>query len=73
MLQIGELIGDLIQAFGFHWCLFFGSGIDCCDYTRHPTRPWREGGLAFPMLAGIPYDRARLVSTGLSIGSIEGR
>jgi len=22
MLQIGELIGDLIQAFGFHWRSF---------------------------------------------------
>jgi hypothetical protein len=27
MLQIGELIGDLIQAFGFHW-RFSGYGIE---------------------------------------------
>jgi hypothetical protein len=37
MLQIGELIGDLIQAFGFHGALFLKSGIDCCDYTRRNT------------------------------------
>ena len=37
MLQIGELVGDLIQAFGFHWRSFSGSGIDCCDYTRRRT------------------------------------
>jgi hypothetical protein len=37
MLQISELIGDLIQAFGFHWRSFRRSGIDCRDYTRRRT------------------------------------
>jgi hypothetical protein len=32
MLQVGKLVGDLIQTFGFH--LSFASGFDCRDYTR---------------------------------------
>ena len=55
MPQIGELIGDLIQAFGFHW-RFSGSGVDCCDYTRRPTGADARNLRQFPMATGIPYD-----------------
>jgi hypothetical protein len=55
MLQIGELVGDLIQAFGFHW-RFSGSGIDCCDYTRRRTGSDARNLRQFPMPARIPYD-----------------
>jgi hypothetical protein len=56
MLQIGDPIGDLIQAFGFHLALFRRSGIDCCDYTRRRTGSGVRNLCQFPMATGIPYD-----------------
>jgi hypothetical protein len=48
MLQIGQLVGDLVEAFGFHRASF-ASGFDCCDYTRRRTIAglWKRSG-CFP-------------------------
>jgi hypothetical protein len=69
MLQIGELIGDLIQAFGFHWRSFPDPVSIVAIIPAAAPAPTCEGSGMFPMPAGIPYDRARLVARCRSLPS----
>jgi len=61
MLQVGELIGDLIQAFGFHR-RFPDTVSSCCDYTRRSAGSDARDLRQFPMPTGITYDRTRLLA-----------
>ena len=56
MLQIGELTGDLIKAFGFHWRFSDRVSIVAIIPAAAPGADARNHG-QYPMPTGIPYDR----------------
>jgi hypothetical protein len=70
VLQVGQLIGDLIQAFGFHSALS-GYVSSCCDYTRRRAGSDARNLRQFPMPTGITYDRTTLLAEAGRLRSSE--